>query len=377
MRAASKPNELQRGSTLPVAGLLCVLIAASAKSETFVETFDTDPIAAGRLVLFDGDGSRFAYDAVGKTLTASYDTIEPTTRLIHQLQEAYTDADDFEYEFDFEILSAGFFADPWQAAQLAWGLMNTQSTGPDRAGGDGGTPDAYDLCTVDYFPNLSILFASPSLGATIISSALPPAGYLDLVKFEFGHETQLSAEGTLPLDTLLTTRVVYDGRRRVATLTIEGPGGLLLINTQGGRGSANLPGGFDGDTTTIETEDYVVETDLHGLIPGDTFTVDAIGILLWNDSFAYASSVIADVRFGRIYFQGTKRTPAAIADFDADGDADGQDFITFSVCYGGSLMDTRFGCRRPDLDVDNDVDGQDFLTFATCYNGSLRPPRCP
>ena len=163
----------------------------------------------------------------------------------------------------------------------------------------------------------------------------------------------------------------------MATLTIEGPSGLLLINTQGGRGSANLPGGFDGDNATIETEDKIVEPTGMGILPGDTFVVDAIGLLLWNDSYAFSSSVIADVRFRRIYFNGTKRDQAGIADLDADGDADGNDFLTFSLCYRGALIDTPFGCRRSDLSLDDDVDGDDFLTFSLCFNGPLRPPNCP
>ena len=29
-----------------------------------------------------------------------------------------------------------------------------------------------------------------------------------------------------------------------------------------------------------------------------------------------------------------------------------------------------------DLDEDGDVDGNDFLTFSLCFNGSLNPPGC-
>ena len=89
---------------------ICLSSIDVTRSEIYLETFDTDPMVAGRLVLFDGEESRFSYDAVSETLTASYDTILPTARLIHQLQESYNDEDDFEFEFDIEILSAGFFA---------------------------------------------------------------------------------------------------------------------------------------------------------------------------------------------------------------------------------------------------------------------------
>jgi hypothetical protein len=32
---------------------------------------------------------------------------------------------------------------------------------------------------------------------------------------------------------------------------------------------------------------------------------------------------------------------------------------------------------QADLDDDGDVDGIDFLTFSVCFNGSLNPPNCP
>jgi hypothetical protein len=66
-------------------------------------------------------------------------------------------------------------------------------------------------------------------------------------------------------------------------------------------------------------------------------------------------------------------------DFDGDGDADGEDFLTFSLCFNGSLLPPQSGCatETTDMDGDNDVDGDDFLTFSICFNGSLNPPSCP
>jgi hypothetical protein len=69
--------------------------------------------------------------------------------------------------------------------------------------------------------------------------------------------------------------------------------------------------------------------------------------------------------------------PDMKGDLDYDGDADGQDFLTFSVCYNGSLNPPSAACENTDADFDEDgdVDGNDFLTFSVCYNGSLNPPR--
>ena len=65
-------------------------------------------------------------------------------------------------------------------------------------------------------------------------------------------------------------------------------------------------------------------------------------------------------------------------DFNNDDDVDGFDFLTFSVCFNGSLLPPQSGCPTPDVDIDgdSDVDGFDFLTFSTCFNGSNKPPNC-
>lgn len=243
-------------------------------------------------------------------------------------------------------------------------MMNSATTGTDRAGAAGGT--AYDICTFDYFPNVTF-FGGPSLGPSIINTQ-NGSGFLNQIQFEFGHETDIGFEGALPLDTSLTAKVVYDGRRRVATLTVQDSSGLLWINTKGGRGlGLVIPGGFDGDDTTIQLEDL-----------GQTFAVDSIGIFLWNDSFAVTPSVIADLVFTRIFVEATKRSQAGPADLDADGDTDPSDFLAFSNCFNGANTGIRFGCRRADLDQDTlDVDPNDFLTFSNCFNGALNPPRCP
>jgi hypothetical protein len=72
--------------------------------------------------------------------------------------------------------------------------------------------------------------------------------------------------------------------------------------------------------------------------------------------------------------------PSPTADLDGDRDVDGNDFLTFSLCFNGSLKAPQSGCANVDADVDNDgdVDGNDFLTWALCHNGSLKPaqPGC-
>jgi hypothetical protein len=71
-------------------------------------------------------------------------------------------------------------------------------------------------------------------------------------------------------------------------------------------------------------------------------------------------------------------TVTAPGDLDRDEDVDGMDFLTFSICFNGSLHPPNPACEDScaDLDRDGDVDGEDFLTFSLCFNGSNRPPTC-
>ena len=69
--------------------------------------------------------------------------------------------------------------------------------------------------------------------------------------------------------------------------------------------------------------------------------------------------------------------PSLNEDLDGDRDVDGNDFLTFSLCYNGSLKPPQSGCANTnaDLDGDNDVDGFDFTTWSLCHNGSLKRPQ--
>jgi hypothetical protein len=75
-----------------------------------------------------------------------------------------------------------------------------------------------------------------------------------------------------------------------------------------------------------------------------------------------------------MFLDGSCSSPRS--DINGDGDVDGDDFLTFSLCYNGSLKLPQSGCQSlcSDIDGDNDVDGFDFTTFSLCYNGSLKPP---
>ena len=340
---------------LAVVGLLA---ARSAAGVGFVEDFVTDPIASGRWTVLEGDPGRFQYDAGARTLTAHYDTGLPTARLARPLGASVTQNGWARVTVEFEIRSAGFYADPNGFAQIAFGLINRTRTGPDRSSL---TANAYDVLNVDYFPNISEQWGGPSLCPTIITSD-PGTGFWDAVKYEWGSETLLDDDGEspLPLDVRLTAHLDYAVAGGVgrAVLRVAQNGMSLPINLVG-KGNPPGTGGTDGDPTTIVTT-----------IEGDAFRVDAFGLLLWNDSWAVGSSVIADV-----VFYGVSVDVRPPADMDRDGDVDLADFISFQACFNGPNRPPKSDCAgQADFDGDGDVDLADFGAFQDCFNGPNRAP---
>jgi hypothetical protein len=346
-----------------LAALLALALGATAIAGAgFVEDFSTDPIAAGRWTVLEGDAGRFVYDAGAHALTAHYDTALPTARLARNIGVSAAASGWCRFAVEFEIRSDGFYADPNGLAQIAFGLMNRTRTGPDRTSL---AANSYDVLGLDYFPNVSEEFGGPTLSPTIIISD-PGTGFWNAVRFEWGSETRLddAGESPLPLDTRLTAQVDYawDGGVGRATLRILRDQQALPINV-GGTGNPPGTGGADGDPTTIVTT----------LADGD-FLVNMFGLLLWQDTWAIGSSVVADVAFYRISVDA--RPPA---DFDRDGDVDLVDFDTFEACFNGPNQPVADGCGADgDFDRDGDVDLADFVVFQGCFNGPNRPapPGC-
>lgn len=273
------------GVWLTAAGV--AVLTSGASGALLNEDFATDPLgAASPRAQVAGDTTRFSYS--GQKLIAAYDTARATTKLLWSLGKTLTAGNDFRYEVDFSITGQGFSADPNGFAQIAFGLVNSSTTGGNRSGGptfDGANGSAYDTVTADYFPNLSS-FGGPTLGATVIQTQGQAPGFFSSIEFPFGDETDLTTEGPLPLDTKLAVRVVYQAATRTLTLELSG----VDINSKGG---GNVLGGADGDIHTIQN-----------VLPSDVvFSVDSFGILLWQDEFISpggGSSVVADVAFERI-----------------------------------------------------------------------------
>jgi hypothetical protein len=346
----------------PAAGVACILAAAAVlmsaapgRAGGFVETFADDPVAAGRFVLADGPetAGRFVHEAPG-AMKAHYDTRLATARLVRPLGRTLTAADAFTCRATLTIQSQGFFADTTHIAQIAFGLMNTQTTGIDRVYGSQG--GAYDLVSFDYYPNLTS-FGGPSLGPTIINSYSSSKSFPASINFTFGPETasdpaylQIPQDVLIGRDEVLTVELRYEPATRRLMLRVFRDGPALNINNVG---KNYVLGGSDGDPTTIITQ-----------LTGVGFSVDAFGILLWRDYSSSTSSVIADV----VYNQVEVSWPS-FGDFDGDGDVDEDDYALFEECASGPGVSLAAGCGMRDGDGDGDVDQSDFGKFQAMLTG--------
>ena len=272
-------------AVVPYAALFMALVprADAVLQPLLEEPFDVDPVAAGAARFVGAEAAdRFTFSS--GAATAAFDTSRASAHLLFPLGLTLTDRHHFRYTVDLTILAnARFLADPDGLAQIAFGLINSDRTGLDRAGGSSGGGDAFDLVSVDYFPNVNETFGGPTLSPTVIASDTG-AGYFGSIIFPFGAETDLTAEGPLPLDTLLRFGVDYDAARRVVTLSL--PGADVNSDGQGGAG------GPDGDAATVQN-----------LLPADApFAVNAFAITLWEDTWRpipEAPTVRADVVFDR------------------------------------------------------------------------------
>ncbi len=294
--------------------LLAVGVSTSFAEPILDERFVDDPLVAGRAVV-DGDASRFAFNP--SALHAHYDTALATTKLSWPLGQTFSQSTDFSYSFDFTLRGETLAASPDAFAQLSFGLTNSANTGTDRVGGSGG--DAFDIVTVDYFPNISPVVGGPSLGPSLIETN-NGGNFFDHIQFPFGAESQLDDDGEspLPTDVRLTAHVTYAAEDQLLTLQMLGPDGLLPINQIGGRFGEE--GGEDGDVTTIELL----------MPPTVRFSVDSASILLWQDTFAPpgVSTVKADLDFHaiRIFDEIVAPRSATLpSDLTGDGWVDFQD----------------------------------------------------
>jgi hypothetical protein len=107
---------------------------------------------------------------------------------------------------------------------------------------------------------------------------------------------------------------------------------------------------------------------------GETYIVDSAGTLWWGEEgqplmqvsetgdFNYAGLLMAGGATGEVFL--LPFIPPVPGDFDADGDVDGADFVTWQTHFPTSSGAT---LAQGDADGDGDVDGADFVVWQTNF----------
>ncbi|MEX2671352.1 MAG: hypothetical protein WD294_04495 [Phycisphaeraceae bacterium] len=237
---------------------LALTSPAQANWQTLVnEDFSDDPVAAGRANVTGDDpnaASRFTH--TGNGLTAGYNGAEPTALLNWDLGRTLTQDDTFGVSTTFSIdaLNADAFG------QLAFGFLNSVTTGTDRTSGIPGT-DSFDLLSVDYY-------ADDYLGTTVIPT---DDGGDPSFLFPWGPASTL--DSPLPEAATLTAELTYTAANQIAALQIFQDGSPITFNATAG--------------TTIQTE-----------TGGAEFAVDAFSLTLWKDNWlAEGDTFTGDLTF--------------------------------------------------------------------------------
>lgn len=184
---------------------------------------------------------------------------------------------------------------------------------------------------------------------------------------EFGIEQTLSAT--------LQPRTQY-------TLTVEVgniASGVSVVPPYSSSGFFDLRG-FPGYRIDLLAGDVVIASDDNSLLPDEgeflTSTFDivtglahdqlneplTIRLVNLNIQDVNDPAVDLEVDFDDVRLDATTLSPA---DFDADGDVDGSDLVTWQDAYGQNAL--------ADADGDGDSDGRDFLAWQRQYTGVENP----
>ncbi|MDP7395840.1 MAG: hypothetical protein QGF67_13065 [Lentisphaeria bacterium] len=279
-----------RSHTLALIAVAATIAVSTAFAATLAETFNASPfVGDGGSFTLEGPGAAqfthlsnapaFTGDPAG-SLEVEYDTLKPSTRLTAPLGVTVAETDSFSFGAVLTIRSAGFFADPDGFAQIAFGLINSTTTGLDRSGDFSDFDnDTFDMVEFNYFPNESAFFGGPFVSPSVLGAQVGTSAFNNIVFSSFAF--------TLPPDTPLRIEFMYDGVTSIMTGTVDSiaPDGTLtpLAETVP-LDIYNPPGAF--------------AVPLQG-----GFTVDAIAISAYLDGFAFAqASAQATLVYDELFF---------------------------------------------------------------------------
>jgi hypothetical protein len=285
-----------------VLGLALALSRPATAFVRFTESFSSNPFSpAGTWSFGIGDNSnnQFAWtntppayvgDATGE-LDVHLNSSLPTVRFQRPLGVTLTDTNSFTLSviFSFTVTSAP--AD--QDMQIAFGLVNSSTTGGNRTGSPGIYTDDNTFSTVEfnYFPNDNPY--DPTLTPTVFGAQKPGLDAFgnSTAIYDYFSELGYHTNGitALPTDVTLQAILNYDGTCKTITLRM---------------GQVNP----DGSVTTLDTELPPLNISLtNSLDSYDTnfpFVVDSLAVMAYNDGFTTSDdpSLVGDLKFQRFSF---------------------------------------------------------------------------
>lgn len=243
-----------------------ILLGGPAAHASDAERLDLrrDPAKSGA-VLTGVDDGRFDWSAP-EGLSALFDSTLPSSRLALPLGRSLTGADSFALEVELELLAIEGGPDDFM--QLAFGLINSATTGLNRTGTTAPPPiffiddsDTYDQIELGYFPNVTF-FGGPTLQPAVFGEQV--GSPFDNFAANFGPSADL---GDNTADQLREWPL---GRRVRVLLVHDACAQLLSTRLFDAKSGEELDAGLE-------------PVDLRFLNAIGTFEVDSFAISLYRD----------------------------------------------------------------------------------------------
>jgi hypothetical protein len=291
-----------RFTSIAVLGLALALGRPTIASVSFTENFSSNPFApAGNWSFGIGDNSNtqvvwniaappvYTGDATGE-LDVHLNSSLPSVRFQRPLGVTLTDTNSFTLStvFSFNVITAP--GD--QLMQIAFGLVNSATTGGDRTGSATNftSDNVFSTIEFDYFPNVSTIYGGPDLSPTVFGAQAGPGddAFANIASI-FGDVSDLGTHTkgitSLPQNVTLQAVLNYDGDTRTITIT------MAQINP-------------DGSGTCLDTELPPLNLVAAGYDTNFPFVVDSLAIMAYNDGFTDPSdpSLVVDLKFQRLSF---------------------------------------------------------------------------
>jgi len=279
------------------AHVLALLVASTAAAAPPAGmTVDFRSPAARRAVTIDGaDDGRFTFGREG--LLLELDSNAPTSRAVIPLGATFDGTTSFEVDVDLVV--EDLQASPEDFFQVAFGLMNSGTTGLNRTGTSLPVPpffvddaDCFDSVEFSYYPNVTF-FGGPFLQPTIFGEQVGASAFGNFAA-NFGPSADLGDNGPgeireIPTGIPLRVRMIHDAcRQQLATRLYD----------LSGRAPVELLTGIQ-------------PIDLSFLNATGTFEVDAFALHAWKDFADFDPSTPSLT--GHVLFQRASVEPLAEA----------------------------------------------------------------